>query len=91
VLNPPTLPPSERLTKLNANMESKESLKSVSLGTSKINYLDPRCVPPTPVIAARDSLRLCSITVAWCKMHEVPIERVYTKVGSRLGASHPET
>lgn len=43
-------------------MQSKESLKTVSLGTSKINYLDPR------------------ITVAWCKKHEVPIEKIYTKV-----------
>ena len=43
-------------------MQSKESLKTVSLGTSKINYLDPR------------------ITVAWCKMHEVPIEKIYTRV-----------
>ena len=36
----------------------KEDLKTVALGTSKINYLDPR------------------ITVAWCKRHEVPIEKV---------------
>lgn len=38
--------------------ETKEDLKTVALGTSKINYLDPR------------------ITVAWCKRHEVPIEKV---------------
>lgn len=25
-------------------MASKESLKNVALGTSKINYMDPRCV-----------------------------------------------
>jgi DNA topoisomerase I len=37
---------------------TKEELKTVALGTSKINYLDPR------------------ITVAWCKRHEVPIEKV---------------
>jgi hypothetical protein len=37
---------------------TKEDLKTVALGTSKINYLDPR------------------ITVAWCKRHEVPIEKV---------------
>lgn len=40
-------------------MTTKEDLKTVSLGTSKINYLDPR------------------ITVAWCKRHEVPIEKVF--------------
>ena len=39
-------------------MQTKEDLKTVALGTSKINYLDPR------------------ITVAWCKRHEVPIEKV---------------
>ncbi len=35
---------SERLATLERTIESKESLKNVSLGTSKINYLDPRCV-----------------------------------------------
>ena len=25
-------------------MDSRESLKNVSLSTSKINYMDPRCV-----------------------------------------------
>jgi len=40
------------------DMHTKEDLKTVALGTSKINYLDPR------------------ITVAWCKRHEVPIEKV---------------
>jgi DNA topoisomerase-1 len=39
----------------------KEDLKTVALGTSKINYLDPR------------------ITVAWCKRHEVPIEKIFNK------------
>jgi len=39
----------------------KEDLKTVALGTSKINYLDPR------------------ITVAWCKTHEVPIEKIFSK------------
>ena len=33
----------------------------MALGTSKINYLDPR------------------ITVAWCKRHEVPIEKIFNK------------
>jgi DNA topoisomerase-1 len=32
----------ERIEKLKIQMETKESLKTVSLGTSKINYLDPR-------------------------------------------------
>lgn len=51
----------ERLAKLKADMQVKDDLKTVALGTSKINYLDPR------------------ITVAWCKKHEVPIERIFAK------------
>ena len=46
--------------------ETKEDLKTVSLGTSKINYLDPR------------------ITVAWCKQHEVPIEKVNHSANASL-------
>ncbi|KII92442.1 hypothetical protein PLICRDRAFT_172532 [Plicaturopsis crispa FD-325 SS-3] len=42
-------------------MEDRDSLKEVSLGTSKINYLDPR------------------ITAAWCKIHDVPIEKIFSK------------
>ncbi|KAF7140768.1 hypothetical protein RHSIM_Rhsim06G0224400 [Rhododendron simsii] len=46
-----------RIAKMERDKETKEDLKTVALGTSKINYLDPR------------------ITVAWCKRHEVPIEK----------------
>jgi DNA topoisomerase-1 len=48
----------DRLEEMDITMKNKEDLKTVALGTSKINYLDPR------------------ITVAWCKTHEVPIEKV---------------
>ena len=51
----------EVLAKLEINAKVKEDLKTVALGTSKINYLDPR------------------ITVAWCKVHEVPIEKIFNK------------
>lgn len=51
----------EALRKLELNAKVKEDLKTVALGTSKINYLDPR------------------ITVAWCKLHEVPIEKIFNK------------
>jgi DNA topoisomerase-1 len=47
-----------KIEKMQRDMMTKEDLKSVALGTSRINYLDPR------------------ITVAWCKRHEVPIEKV---------------
>ena len=51
----------ERLKKLKLQKAVKEDLKTVALGTSKINYMDPR------------------ITVAWCKAHEVPIEKIFNK------------
>ncbi|KAJ7497336.1 DNA topoisomerase I [Mycena latifolia] len=35
--------------------------KEVALGTSKINYLDPR------------------ITASWCKIHDVPVEKLFSK------------
>ncbi|CAI7918333.1 unnamed protein product [Closterium sp. NIES-53] len=46
-----------RLEKMKLDMSIKDELKTVALGTSKINYMDPR------------------ITIAWCKRHEVPIEK----------------
>ena len=39
----------------------QEENKDIALGTSKLNYLDPR------------------ITVAWCRKHEVPLEKVYNR------------
>ncbi|CAL0328076.1 unnamed protein product [Lupinus luteus] len=50
-----------KIQKMQRDMNAKEDLKTVALGTSKINYLDPR------------------ITVAWCKRHEVPIEKIFNK------------
>lgn len=47
-----------RLEKMQLDMRIKDELKTVALGTSKINYMDPR------------------ITIAWCKSHDVPIEKV---------------
>ncbi|CAK7324565.1 unnamed protein product [Dovyalis caffra] len=51
----------QKIEKMEMAMKTKEDLKTVALGTSKINYLDPR------------------ITVAWCKRHEVPIEKIFNK------------
>ncbi|KAL6549677.1 hypothetical protein OROHE_008408 [Orobanche hederae] len=50
-----------KIEKMERDMETKEDMKHVALGTSKINYLDPR------------------VTVAWCKRHEVPIEKIFNK------------
>ncbi|KAG6554934.1 hypothetical protein Mapa_003518 [Marchantia paleacea] len=51
----------QRIEKMALDMSIKDDLKTVALGTSKINYMDPR------------------ITVAWCKRHDVPIEKVFNK------------
>ncbi|CAN8061968.1 unnamed protein product [Agarophyton chilense] len=50
-----------RLSKTESTMLMKDDLKTVALGTSKINYIDPR------------------IVVAWCKKHEVQIEKIFPK------------
>jgi len=51
----------EQLDKLEIQKTDKDENKTIALGTSKLNYLDPR------------------ISVAWCKKHDVPIEKVYNK------------
>ncbi|KAI5010511.1 hypothetical protein ZWY2020_012648 [Hordeum vulgare] len=50
-----------KIKEMDITKTNREELKTVALGTSKINYLDPR------------------ITVAWCKTHEVPIEKIFSK------------
>ena len=55
---------SEQLEELEIQKTDREESKTIALGTSKLNYLDPR------------------ISMAWCKKHEVPIEKVL-----RLGLS----
>lgn len=42
-----------------AKLTSREENKNVALGTSRINYMDPR------------------ITISWCKMKDVPIEKIF--------------
>ncbi|XP_076827555.1 DNA topoisomerase I, mitochondrial isoform X2 [Brachyhypopomus gauderio] len=51
----------EQLKKLQLQETDREENKVIALGTSKLNYLDPR------------------ITVAWCKKHNVPVEKIYNK------------
>jgi DNA topoisomerase-1 len=51
----------ERIKVSDTRMQVKEDNKAVALGTSKINYMDPR------------------ISVAWCKLSETPIEKVFNK------------
>ncbi|KAI8065550.1 hypothetical protein BC940DRAFT_304395 [Gongronella butleri] len=51
----------ERLNAIKIQATDKEENKEISLGTSKMNYIDPR------------------IIVAWCRKHDVPMEKVYSK------------
>ncbi|KDQ57459.1 hypothetical protein JAAARDRAFT_177624 [Jaapia argillacea MUCL 33604] len=51
----------EKIKTSKLQMDDREAGKEVALGTSKINYLDPR------------------ITAAWCKTHDVPIEKIFSK------------
>ncbi|EGN99732.1 hypothetical protein SERLA73DRAFT_106466 [Serpula lacrymans var. lacrymans S7.3] len=51
----------EKMKTFKLQMDDREAGKEVALGTSKINYLDPR------------------ITAAWCKTHDVPIEKIFSK------------
>ncbi|KAI5632594.1 eukaryotic DNA topoisomerase i, catalytic core domain-containing protein [Phthorimaea operculella] len=51
----------EQLKKLELEETNRDENKTIALGTSKLNYLDPR------------------ISVAWCKKHNVPIEKIYNK------------
>ncbi|XP_075158687.1 DNA topoisomerase 1 isoform X2 [Haematobia irritans] len=51
----------EQLKKLELQETDRDENKTIALGTSKLNYLDPR------------------ISVAWCKKHKVPIEKIFNK------------
>ncbi|XP_028175623.1 DNA topoisomerase I, mitochondrial [Ostrinia furnacalis] len=51
----------DQLRKLELQETDRDENKTIALGTSKLNYLDPR------------------ISVAWCKKHDVPIEKIYNK------------
>lgn len=69
----------EKIKAFKLQMEDREAGKEVALGTSKINYLDPRYV--CTVASALHSLHrtLSRITAAWCKEHDVPIEKIFSK------------
>lgn len=51
----------EKIKAYKLQIVDRDAGKEVALGTSKINYLDPR------------------ITAAWCKTHDVPIEKLFSK------------
>ena len=51
----------KRINLEDKKLVEREENKAIALGTSKLNYNDPR------------------ITVKWCKVNEVPIEKVFSK------------
>lgn len=52
---------SDKIKAFKLQIVDRDAGKEVALGTSKINYLDPR------------------ITAAWCQIHDVPIEKIFSK------------
>ncbi|KAF5354918.1 hypothetical protein D9756_005325 [Leucocoprinus leucothites] len=54
----------ERIKTFKLQMIDRDETKEIALGTSKINYLDPR---------------VDRITAAWCQIHSVPIEKIFSK------------
>ena len=81
----------DKIKAFKLQMVDREAGKEVALGTSKINYLDPRWVVlswiPLVLLARSDSICSCfslviwyvRITAAWCKKHDVPIEKIFSK------------
>lgn len=72
----------DRIKTFKLQMVDREAGKEVALGTSKINYLDPRSVTSFLLVLIRSNLIFVSggrITAAWCKKHDVPIEKIFSK------------
>lgn len=69
----------EQLKRLEVQAVDKEENKQIALGTSKLNYLDPRISVAwyvfTFVIIKRNNI----VLFCRCKKWEVPIEKVYNK------------
>ena len=61
-----------RLHKKELSKTDKVENKTIALSTSKLNYL----VPTPHRASARSRPQDPRISVAWCKRHDVPIEKV---------------
>ena len=57
----------------------QDDLKTVSLTTSKVNYIDPRLTGLFESLSFLSKRRLTQQTVAWCKRSDVPIDKIFTK------------
>lgn len=69
----------DRIKTTRLQMEDREEGKEVALGTSKINYLDPRSVSFIFHFLAYPDMAFPSITAAWCATYDVPIEKIFSK------------
>ena len=73
----------ERIQVSKTNMLDRDEGKEVSLGTSKINYIDPRLTCAlfgSPCQAARSVLAdLDPSSVQWAARHEVPLAKLFSK------------
>ena len=70
----------EALKKLEVQALDREENKDIALGTSKLNYLDPRI---SVAWLGKTSLKLnyliCLYPISRCKKWDVPIEKIYSK------------
>lgn len=83
----------EQLLKLEVQETDKEENKTIALGTSKLNYLDPRIsvawyvskyIVIQIVITFGDFSTILTLTFRFsrirrCKKYDIPIEKVYNK------------
>ncbi|PWA31818.1 hypothetical protein CCH79_00006732, partial [Gambusia affinis] len=65
----------EQLMKLQVQAMDREENKQIALGTSKLNYLDPRI----SVAWYLCSFFLPTLGIVWCKKWSIPIEKIYNK------------
>lgn len=73
----------EQLQKLELQETDRDENKTIALGTSKLNYLDPR-ISVAWFVDAQDFGHSISLTFficlfLRCKKHDVPIDKIYNK------------
>ena len=67
----------EGLKKLQVQALDREENKDIALGTSKLNYLDPRI--SVAWFVSRPCVLVTLFFLLRCKKWEVPIEKIYSK------------
>lgn len=71
----------DQLKKLELQETDRDENKTIALGTSKLNYLDPRITVAWLVFFTDYEYFqiITSICFCRCKKHEVPIEKIFNK------------